>query len=292
MKGLVLINAYWRAECVTEQAERIQRELELAGVETDIKRNGFLPCAAGAGIENRIADAYDFCVYLDKDKYVSELLEKSGMRLFNRHEAVRVCDDKMRTYAALAANGIAVPYTVPAPLCYTAGSVPRADVLDEVERRLGYPIVIKTSYGSGGKGVYKADNRAELERVAGGLLMQPHMYQQYIESDGKDIRVIVIGGRVTGGMLRTAPEGEFRSNIAAGGSGQPYPLDDDAIKRCERVADVFSLDYAGIDLLRTPHGYIVCEVNSNAFFAEFERTCGINVAGAYAGHIVRTMSGV
>ena len=121
MKGLVLINAYWRAECVTEQAERIQRELELAGVETDIKRNGFLPCAAGAGIENRIADAYDFCVYLDKDKYVSELLEKSGMRLFNRHEAVRVCDDKMRTYAALAANGIAVPYTVPAP-CLTRSS--------------------------------------------------------------------------------------------------------------------------------------------------------------------------
>lgn len=292
MKGLVLINAYWRAECVTGQAERIKRELELAGAEADIRRNGFLPCAAGAGIENEISDAYDFCVYLDKDKYVSELLEKSGMRLFNRHEAVRVCDDKMRTYTALAACGIAVPRTVPAPLCYTPGSVPRADVLDGAERRLGYPMVIKTSYGSGGKGVYKADDRAELECIESGLLMQPHMFQEYIgESAGRDIRVIVVGGKAVGGMLRTAPEGEFRSNIAAGGSGRNYPLDDEAAALCGRIADILGLDYAGVDLLRTSRGYIVCEVNSNAFFAEFERTCGINVAGAYAEHIVRTMSG-
>ena len=154
MKGLIIINAYWRAACVTEQAERLREELIAQGAEADIMRNGFLPVGVGRHeIVNEIIGKYDFCIYLDKDKYVSELLEMSGMRLFNRHEAVRLCDDKMRTYAALAAVGLPVPRTIPAPLCYTAGSTAREDVLGGAESRLGYPMILKTSYGSGGKGV-------------------------------------------------------------------------------------------------------------------------------------------
>ena len=292
MKGLIVINAYWRAECVTEQAERIKEELEKAGAEAEVRRNGFLPCSAGGGIVSEVAGSCDFCVYLDKDKYLSALLEAGGMRLFDTHAAIALCDDKMATYTELARRGIPVPRTVPAPLCYTPGSVPSADMLDKAERLFGYPMVVKTSCGSGGKGVYKADCRAELEDIERRLLFSPHMFQEYIRpSEGRDVRVITIGGKVLGAMLRRAPEGEFRSNIAAGGSGTPFELDDAGRELCERVSSVVGADYAGIDLLFGEDGYVVCEVNSNAFFGGFERACGVNVAKAYAEHIVRTMGG-
>lgn len=291
MKICIVINAYWQAGCVTEQAERIAVELKRAGADATIVRNGFLPCAVGrGGIVNELAGIYDACVYLDKDKYLSEMLEACGMRLFNRHAAVRLCDDKMRTYIALSSHGVPVPYTVPAPLCYTPSASPRADVLDGAERRIGYPMVVKTSYGSGGKGVYKADCRADLERTERELLRVPHIWQEFIASGaGRDVRVITVGGRVLGAMLRSAPEGEFRSNIAAGGIGKPYALGSDGVKLCEEVSRIVGADYAGIDLLFGEDGYIVCEVNSNAFFGGFEAACGINVARAYAEHIVRSV---
>ena len=287
MKGLIIINAYWRAACVTEQAERLREELIAQGAEADIMRNGFLPVGVGRqGIVNEIIGKYDFCIYLDKDKYVSELLEKSGMRLFNRHEAVRLCDDKMRTYAALAAVGLPVPRTIPAPLCYTAGSTAREDVLGGAERRLGYPMIVKTSYGSGGKGVYKADCRADLDGIENELLYSPHMYQEYIRgSAGRDVRAIVIGGRCIGAMLRTSDGKDFRSNIAAGGRGEKYELGSDGARLAECAALAVGAEYAGVDLLFGDDGFIVCEVNSNAFFGGFESAVGINVAGEYARYV-------
>ena len=291
MKGLIITNAYWRAACVTEQAERIKCELEAAGAEADVRCNGFFPCAVAGGIDAARVRGYDFCVYLDKDKYVSEMLERSGLRLFDSHAAVRLCDDKMRTYIALASAGIPVPRTLPAPLCYTPGAEVREDILDGAEAAFGYPMIVKTAYGSGGKGVYKADDRAELRHIASALLREPHLFQEYVRAGaGRDLRVIVVGGKALGGMLRRAPEGEFRSNIAAGGSGEPYS-DGAAFALAERAAAAVGADYAGVDLLFTDGGYVVCEVNSNAFFAEFERVCGINVAGAYARHILGVMSG-
>ena len=292
MKGLIITNAYWRAACVAEQAERIRNELRGMGADADIAANGFLPCSAGKdGISCSVAGEYDFCVYLDKDKYVSELLEAGGMRLFNTHAAIRLCDDKMRTYIALSERGLPVPLTLPAPLCYTPGSVPAAATLDAAERALGYPVVIKTAYGSGGKGVYKVGDRAEFERIESALIMQPHLYQQYIESGGCDIRIIVIGGKATGGMLRRAPCGEFRSNIAAGGKGERCEPDAEAVLLAEKAAAAVGADYAGVDLLPTDGGYMICEVNSNAFFSEFERVTGVNVARAYAEHILRALEG-
>ena len=118
MKGLIIINAYWRAACVTEQAERLREELIAAGAEADIVRNGFLPVGVGRqGIVNEIIGRYDFCIYLDKDKYLSRMLEKCGVRLFDSAEAIELCDDKMLTYIALAGGEVNLPDTLPAPLC-------------------------------------------------------------------------------------------------------------------------------------------------------------------------------
>ena len=291
MKGLILVNAYTQSEHELNQPRRIMAELAGLGVPCDLRRNNFVPAWVAGDIRSDAARGYDFCVYLDKDRYVPRLLERTGMRLFNRAQAVEACDDKMLTHIALA--GIApMPATIPAPLCYTAGAPLSEGFLGRVEDILGYPVVVKECYGSLGMGVYLAHDRAQLREIAARLQGKPHLFQKFIaESAGRDLRVIVIGGRAVGAMRRTS-QGDFRSNAELGGRGEAAAPDPAVTAICERAASALGLDYRGVDLLLSADGPLVCEVNSNAFFGTFERVTDINVARAYAEHIVSTMQGV
>ncbi len=276
-RAIILINAYTRSEAELNQPRRLKEELGRLGVQAEIVRNS--PAALRAQA--------DFCIFLDKDKYAAKAIERR-MRLFNRAEAIEICDDKMLTHLALA--GVPMPETVSSLLCYTPEQPVSAELLREVEG-LGYPLVVKENHGSLGRQVYLARNREELGTLAERLKLVPHLYQKFIaESAGRDLRVIVVGGRALAAMKRTS-ETDFRSNAALGGTCEPFTLDRNAAELCERVADKLGLDYCGIDLLFSSRGcgYLVCEVNSNAFFAAFERVTQINVARVYAEHIFRTI---
>ena len=77
-KALILINAYLQSQSQFSQAERMQEELKKLGVQADIKRNdGFYAVVSNNKIKASLVEEYDFCVSFDKDKYVSEALEKA-----------------------------------------------------------------------------------------------------------------------------------------------------------------------------------------------------------------------
>lgn len=290
MKGLILINAYPNGEKFYRQAERIAAELFALGVQTDIVKNGELPCLFDEDGRIKTTESYSFAVYLDKDKYLGRMLEKTGLRLFNKAEAVEVCDDKASTYLALAGSGLRFPKTIAAPLCYTKGARVNEIFLKNVEKTLGFPLVVKKSYGSFGEGVRLVKNGAELRLIAQEWISVPHFYQSFVEeAAGCDLRVIVIGGKALGAMERVASEGEFRSNIELGGTGRKKELKEEYREAAERAASSLCLDYCGVDLLQTKEGPVLCEVNSNAFFEGFESVTGLNVAKAYAEYIVKTI---
>ena len=285
-RGLILINAYSRLKSSLNQSERLKEELKKLGVSVDIKRNDFFAAEIdGSGNIQTKTAGYDFCIYLDKDKYISHMLEKSGLRLFNSHAAIEVCDDKMLTSVTLANSGIPMPKTLAGLLCYDEGAEIGENTFKNVENALGYPLVIKTSYGSLGKGVFKADNRAELEKIANNLKCTPHLFQQFIKSSsGRDIRVILIGGKFVAAMVRKS-NGDFRSNLELGGTAEAIIPPQEVISLSERTASLLKLDYCGIDVLFGEQGYYVCEVNSNAFFGGIEKATKVNVAKAYAEYI-------
>ncbi len=286
LNGLILLNAY-SPTLETRQAKRLAEELTLRGVNVTVRRNdGFMLGINGGAVAG---DARcDFCLYLDKDKYTAQMLEKRGVRLFNRAQAIADCDDKMQTHIALADNGIPMPKTLAGLLCYDRNASVPTRVLDDVEKSLGYPLVVKLSYGSFGKGVFKADDRAQLAALAESVKLHPHLFQQYVAAaHGKDMRVIVVGGKTLGGILRTS-DGDFRSNVGLGGTAEKTDVPAEISALSQKIARLLNLDYCGLDFLLSPVP-LLCEVNSNAFFDAFESATGINVAGAYAEHIVSTM---
>ena len=285
MKGIILINAYSNMKEALYQAERLKEEFEKRGVPTHIRRNDLFAVTVSDALVCKLKD-YDFCVYLDKDKYVLQGIERAGIPLFNSYSAIEVCDDKMTTCLALAGQGIQMPLTLPAPLCYDKDAQISEEALDKIEQALGYPLIVKRSYGSLGAGVYLIEGRKALKEKCTQLMCEPHLYQKFIATSyGKDVRVIVIGGKVFGAMQRQSAT-DFRSNVALGGSAAAYELPRSAEKMCEKAASLLGLDYCGIDLLFGEDGFYLCEVNSNAFFGGFERATKKNVAGAYADYIL------
>ncbi len=287
-KGLILTNAYAKLAAFSNQASRLKEELEKLGAQVDVVKNdGFFAFINANGEIETSLKEYDFCVYLDKDKYISQMLEKQGIRLFNTHQAIVDCDDKAVTFIRLANSGIPMPVTLSGLLCFTPDEKVRAATLDKIEQTLGYPLIAKACFGSLGKDVYKIDDRAQLEAIAQTLKCKPHLFQQFIgESAGKDIRVIVVGGKVAASMLRSSKT-DFRSNIELGGIGSPIDIPEDLKQTCEKIATLLNLDYCGIDVLIAKDGYLVCEVNSNAFFGGIEKVTGVNVAKRYAEHIFK-----
>ena len=180
---------------------------------------------------------------------------------------------------------------IPSPLCYTKDAKVNDAFLNGVAEKLGFPLVAKKSFGSFGAGVQLVHGMPELQKIAQEWLYEPHFYQEYIaDSKGRDIRVIVVGGKALGCMERVAKEGEFRSNIELGGEGRMVQPPQAYLLAAETAARSLGLDYCGVDLLETSDGPVVCEVNSNAFFEGFEKVTGLDVATAYAQYIVMQMA--
>ena len=108
--------------------------------------------------------------------------------------------------------------------------------------------------------------------------MRP-LVQEYIkESHGRDIRAIVVRGRVVASMVRKARGTEFRSNFHLGGSVEAIKLTPDQESVAIRAANELGLDVAGVDMLDSTSGPLVLEANSSPGLEGIERATGINVA--------------
>lgn len=282
MKCLIIKNGYDHASQIDYQCERLKSELELLGVNVNILAYSGEFFLTGGAVKTA---EVDFCVFLDKDKYAAELLEKSGVRLFNSARSIAVCDDKMLTQIALA-GVVNMPDAIPAPLCYRPSTVSET-LLERVQTELGFPVIVKESYGSMGRQVYKADDKAALRAIAEKLINKSHFFQKYIETNGEDVRIIVIGGKFFCSYMRSNPN-DFRSNIACGANAVPYSPTPEMISAAEAAARALELDYCGVDVFPT-NPPLICEVNSNAFFTAAEAVTHLNIARAYAKHILNSI---
>ena len=290
MKGIIVINPFKVPLESVHFANRLKQEFDKRGVQVNIESDLFSKTSLNQTHFNYPLEQVDFCIYLDKDKYQSQILEKKGIKLFNSHNAIRVCDDKAQTYIALEGSGVKMPKTIFGALCYNPNAQIQTDWLDNVINQLGLPLVIKESYGSMGKGVYLVNTKQELVSVVESVKCKPHIFQQYISAKkGVDVRVIVIGGKAKCAIVRSN-KNDFRSNVAQGGDAIAIDLEENFKKIAEKCAITLGLDYCGVDLLYGDDNEpIVCEVNSNAFIGGIEGATGFNVAGAYVEHVIESI---
>ncbi|KAM4652906.1 N-acetylaspartylglutamate synthase A [Discoglossus pictus] len=244
----------------------------------------------GLQINQKIVTAYPQVILVrvptptvqsDSDITVLRHLEKLGCRLVNRPQAILNCINKFWTFQELAGHGIPLPDT------FSYGGHDEFSKMIHAAEPLGYPVVVKNTRGHQGKAVFLARDKQHLLDISHLVRHEaPYLFQKYVkESHGKDIRVVIVGGRVIGAMLRTSTDGRMQSNCCLGGVGVSCPLSEQGKLLAMQVYTILGMDVCGIDLLLMDNGsFVVCEANANVGFTEFDQACKLDLGGIIADY--------
>jgi [lysine-biosynthesis-protein LysW]--L-2-aminoadipate ligase len=181
-------------------------------------------------------------------------LEQAGVEVLNRADALLAAHDKLETARRLECAGLPHPWTLHVP---PDGGLPAVDT----------PVVLKPRFGSWGADVVRCDTSWALRRAFARLSRRPWfrehgvLVQELLPPPEADLRVLVAGGEVVGAISRHAAPGEWRTNVALGGTRRPAVPSPEARRLAVAAAAAIGVDLVGVDLLPTPTGYVVIELN-------------------------------
>jgi ribosomal protein S6--L-glutamate ligase len=190
--------------------------------------------------------------------------------------------DKLRSLQIMARAGVGMPKTV-----FTNYSTEVRKIIESVG---GAPLIVKLLEGTQGVGVVLAPTFKAAESMIQAFhsMKARVIVQEFIdEAKGEDIRAFVVDGEVVGAMKRKGVEGEFRSNIHRGGSGELIELTEEERRAALIAAEAMGLSVAGVDMLQSNRGPLVLEVNSSPGLEGIESATGKNIAGRIISFVER-----
>ena len=138
------------------------------------------------------------------------------------------------------------------------------DEIREFHARHG-EIVVKPLHGKAGEGVFHigpdGTNLTALAELFGSIWKEPFIAQAFLPAvaDG-DKRIVLVDGEVAGAINRKPREGEFRSNLAAGGTAEQTELSAREREICDAIGPELKrrgLLFVGIDVI----GGMMTEIN-------------------------------
>jgi len=206
--------------------------------------------------------------------------ELMGARTPNPSDAILRSRDKLRAHQLLAAKGIDMPVTV-------FGDNPD-DTVDLLSMLGPAPHVVKLNEGTQGRGVILTEKASASRGIVEALrgLYANFLMQEFIgEAQGADLRCLVVGDHVVASMQRQAAEGDFRSNLHAGGTAAAVKISRAEQQVAVRSAKALGLSVAGVDLIRSSRGPLVLEVNSTPGLEGIEGACQVDIAARIIAHV-------
>ena len=122
-----------------------------------------------------------------------------------------------------------------------------------------YPFIAKVPVGSSmGEGVFLIQDDAELTDYL--QRTHPAYVQEYLPLE-RDLRVVLIKGRIIHAYWRSHRPGEFRNNVSRGGSISFEGIPEEALAFAADVAARCGFEEVGMDLCEADGGYCVIEAN-------------------------------
>jgi RimK family alpha-L-glutamate ligase len=213
---------------------------------------------------------------------VLHALRELGVPVYNDARAIERSVDKSMTSLLLHQAGL------PTPATWALESPELAQRLVQRESAAGHALVLKPLFGSQGFGLQML-GRVDGRHVPLPALDAPYNGLAYLQryvpplpetGAGFDWRVLVVGGRALAAMRRESAH--WVHNIAQGAQGRAQPLDDATGRELARLAEAAAaalrMDYAGVDLMPTPQGLTVLEVNGVAAWQGLQRATRLDVA--------------
>lgn len=197
-------------------------------------------------------------------------LAAGGKPVLNPPRSLESAIDKYLATEKLREAGLPTPETF---VCQT--------VEDAMQgyHQLGGDVVIKPLFGSEGRGIARVSDEAlawrafKMLAAAGAVIY----LQKFIEHEGCDWRLLVIGERVWG-MCRRSPT-DWRTNISRGARAEPLEVTDELAEMAHRAAAAIGAPLAGVDLLPARDGGLYAlEVNAVPGWKALSRVLELDVA--------------
>ncbi len=186
---------------------------------------------------------------------ILEAAEAVGIPTINSSRSIRLVRDKAVAAAFARAHGLPIPQTYFVSHPRLLHQIP----LEE------YPIVVKPSNGSSCRGVYllrNPDDLTELEIAEENDSF--FLAQHYAENAGFDIKVYVTGEEVYAAVAKTSPlHGQVEDRFV--------PLTPQVRKLALQVGKLFGLDIYGLDVVETPQGPAILDINDFPSFGRVPR---------------------
>src|SRR5437773_2107791 len=158
--------------------------------------------------------------------------------------------------------------------------------LDEV----GYPAVLKPPIGSWGRLMAKVDDPEEAEQIiehktALGSPMHSIFYvQEFVEKPDRDLRAFVVGDRIVAAMYRHSRD--WRTNAARGADPEGFTPTAEVSELALKAAEAVGGGVLAVDLMESPEGLVVHEVNPTPEFRALTTATGVDVAGAVVDYVL------
>ena len=189
--------------------------------------------------------------------------DSEGMVVIDDPDSILRCTNKVYLAELLEANNVPRPKTL----------ILRKEGLLEVEDIIGYPVVLKIPEGSFSRGVFKAEDRVELQRISARLfkesdliLAQEYLYTPY------DWRIGILGRRPLFACkyFMSSAHWQIVKHVSehqhVQGAWETLAIEDapqTVVKTALKAANLIGDGLYGVDLKVTEKGPVVIEVNDN-----------------------------
>jgi len=130
---------------------------------------------------------------------------------------------------------------------------------DKILDYFSFPFVAKKARGSAmGRDVFLIQSKGDLRDYL--KTYTPAYIQVYLPID-RDIRVVVINGKIVHAYWRVAAQGEFRSNVAMGAKVELDPVPGKALDLALHTASACGWNDVGMDICEYKDRFYVLEAN-------------------------------
>ena len=204
-------------------------------------------------------------------------LQRLGFYIINPPEAIEHCVDKYDILAILEENGIAVPRTA---------VTENVDEALKAFNELGGDVVVKPLFGSRGIGSTRVTD-AEIASTVFRAITFSHgaiYLQEFVPHGFSDIRAFVVGDHVVAAMRRVATS--WKTNYSQGARPASIELDKTLENMAVKSAKLIECKVAGVDILESPRGPLVVEVNSQPGWRGLQSITKVDIAGEIVGFIL------
>jgi [lysine-biosynthesis-protein LysW]--L-2-aminoadipate ligase len=247
-------------------------ELQRRRIEPVVLDDRVLVFALEQPAELRVDVVLERAIQHSRALYALKILNQWGVPTVNTFEVADVCGNKFLTTMALPREAVPTPRT---RIAFTQESALQAC------EELGYPVVLKPVVGSWGRLLSKVNDRDAAEAllehkdVLGTYIHSIFYIQEYVPKPERDIRSFVVGDECICAIYRSSRH--WITNTAQGGTATRCPVTPEIADVSLRAARAVGGGVVAVDILESPEGLLVNEVNYTMEFRNSIETTGVNI---------------